>query len=189
MSVYLYLGLLALVAVERLFETRLSRKNARLSVAAGGREFGAGHFPVMVFLHTSFLFACAAEVVFLHRPFIAWLGFSALAVEVAAQALRYWAVSTLGSRWNVRIFVIPNAAPVSDGPYRFVRHPNYVAVVLDLIALPLIHGAWVTALVFSLANAALLVVRIGAEEKAFGTIYQETFKDRPRFLPSAEHRS
>src|ERR1700690_1507924 len=99
MSVYLYLGLLLLVAVERLFEMRLSRKNARTSVAAGGRGFGAGHFPAMVFLHASFLFACAAEFVFLHRDFIPLLGFSALALEVAAQALRYWAISTLGSRW------------------------------------------------------------------------------------------
>ena len=100
-----------------------------------------------------------------------------------AQALRYWAIASLGEYWNTRIIVVPGLPPVTRGPYRFLRHPNYVAVVLELAAVPLIHGAWVTALVFSLGNALLLWVRIRAEETALGSAYAQTFADKPRFIP------
>ena len=102
---------------------------------------------------------------------------------LAAQALRYWAIATLGWRWNTRIVVVPGAAPVTAGPYRWVRHPNYVAVIAEMLALPLVHGAWLTAAVFSLGNALLLRVRIRAEEQALGTSWQQAFAGRPRFVP------
>ena len=152
-------------------------------MARGGTELGQRHFRVMTLLHTAFLVACVCEVVFLRRPFPGTLGWAALAVALLAQALRYWAVFTLGDRWNTRIIFIPGAQPVTTGPYRFIRHPNYLAVILEFLAVPLIHGGYLTAAVFSLANAVLLAVRIRAEEAALGLPYARAFSRRPRFIP------
>ncbi len=182
-SQWLYLAFLAALGAERLFELFLSRRNAARALSRGGVEVGQAHFRVMALLHTLFLVACAIEVVLLDRPFPGGFGFVALAGAVAAQALRYWAIHTLGDRWNVRILFVPGDAPVTSGPYRFLRHPNYLAVVLELLLVPLVHGAWLTAVLFSLANAALLVVRIRAEERALGDLYASAFADRPRFVP------
>jgi len=182
-SVRVYLVLLALVALERGVELLLSARNARLARARGAVETGQGHYPVMSVFHGAFLLACALEVVLLRRPFPGALGWIALAVVLAAQALRYWAIATLGWRWNTRIVVVPGAAPVTGGPYRFVRHPNYVAVIAEMLALPMVHGAWLTALVFSLGNAWLLRVRIRAEEQALGEPWENAFTGRPRFVP------
>jgi len=182
-SVRLYLALLALVALERGVELVLSARNARLARTRGGVETGHGHYPVMAVFHGAFLAACALEVVLLQRPFPGALGWVALGVVLAAQALRYWAIATLGWRWNTRIVVVPGAAPVTAGPYRFVRHPNYVAVIAEMLALPLVHGAWLTALVFSAGNAWLLRVRIRAEEHALGEPWRDAFAGRPRFVP------
>jgi methyltransferase len=182
-SVQLYLGLLLAVALERGVELVLSARNARLARARGGVETGQGHYPVMAVFHGVFLLACALEVVLLHRPFPGAVGWVALAVVLAAQSLRYWAIATLGWRWNTRIVVVPGAAPVTGGPYRFVRHPNYVAVIAEMVALPLVHGAWLTALVFSLGNVWLLRVRIRAEEHALGAPWEQAFAGRPRFVP------
>jgi methyltransferase len=180
----LYLGLVGLVGAERMFELWLSSRNARRAVARGAIETGQAHFRVMSATHTLFLFACAAEVVALHRPFPGAFGWAALAGVAGAQGLRYWAVATLGERWNVRILVVPGAQPVTSGPYRFVRHPNYAAVIAEMLLLPLVHGAWVTAVVFSVVNAALLRIRIRAEESALGELYAHAFAHRPRFVPS-----
>jgi methyltransferase len=182
-SVRLYLGLLALVALERGVELVLSARNANLARARGAVETGQGHYPVMSVFHGAFLVACALEVVLLRRPFPGALGWIALAVVLGAQALRYWAIATLGWRWNTRIVVVPGAAPVTGGPYRFVRHPNYVAVIAEMVALPLVHGAWLTALIFSLGNVWLLRVRIRAEEHALGAPWEQAFAGRPRFVP------
>jgi methyltransferase len=182
-SVQAYLGLLALVALERGVELVLSARNARLARARGGVETGQGHYPVMALFHATFLVACALEVVLLRRPFPGLLGWVALAVVVTAQALRYWAIATLGWRWNTRIVVVPGATPVTAGPYRWVRHPNYVAVIAEMVALPLVHGAWLTAIVFSLGNALVLRVRIRAEEQALGLSWENAFAGRPRFVP------
>ncbi len=178
-----YVIVLALVALERLVEVQLSRRNAARAFARGGVEVGRAHFPLMVVMHAGFLVACGGEVVLLQRPFPGTLGFMALGGAIAAQALRWWAISTLGDRWNVRVIVLPDAEPVTGGPYRFVRHPNYVAVVLEMAALPLIHGAWWTAIVFSVANAFVLWVRIRAEEDALGPRWATAFSGRPRFIP------
>ena len=182
-SVWLYLALLALVALERGVELVLSTRNARLALARGAVETGQGHYPVMSVFHGAFLVACALEVVLLQRPFPGAVGWISLAMVLAAQALRYWAVAALGWRWNTRIVVVPGAAPVTRGPYRFVRHPNYVAVIAEMLALPLVHGAWLTAIVFSLGNVWLLRVRIRAEEHALGEPWAHAFAGRPRFVP------
>jgi len=182
-SVELYLGLLLLVALERGVELLLSARNARLARARGGVESGRGHYPVMAVFHGAFLLACAVEVVLLRRPFPGALGWLALALVLGAQALRYWAIGTLGWRWNTRIVVVPGSAPVTGGPYRFVRHPNYLAVIAEMVALPLVHGAWLTAVAFTLGNAWLLRVRIRAEERALGEPWQHAFAGRPRLVP------
>ncbi len=182
----LYLLLIALVAVQRLAELAISKRNLARALAAGGREVGSGHYPVMVALHTAFLIACPVEVFVFDRPFVPTLGVGCGIVLVLATALRYWAIGTLGTRWNTRIVVLPGAAPVVGGPFRFLRHPNYLAVILEIVALPLLHTAWLTAVIFSLGNAALLRVRIQAEEKALeeASGYESAFAGRPRFLPS-----
>jgi methyltransferase len=179
----LYFAFLALLGLERGFELAISKRNARRAFAAGGYEVGRGHYRVMALMHTLFFVSCAAEVALLGRAFPNPFGFIALAVALAAQALRYAAVTTLGEKWNVRIIVWPTASPVTRGPYRFVRHPNYVAVAIELACVPLVHGAYLTALGFSAANAAMLAVRIRAEERALGASYDEAFRDRPRMIP------
>jgi methyltransferase len=179
----LYSSFLLLLAAERLFELWLSRKHARLAFARGAVEVGQRHFRAMSILHTSFLFSCAAEVWLLGRSFPGALGWTALGAALLAQALRYWAIATLGARWNVRVIVVPGDPPITNGPYRFLRHPNYLAVVIEMLAVPLLHGAWLTAAAFSLGNALLLRVRIRAEESALGPLYQAAFAERPRLLP------
>lgn len=166
----LYLSLVLAVAAERLFELRIAARNRRAALAKGGKEYGADHFPVMSFLHTAFLAACAAEVVLLDRRLHVPLAVVSLLAVLGAQALRYWCIATLGPRWNVRVIVVPGMNLATDGPYRFLRHPNYCAVVIEMIALPLVHTAWITAIVFSLLNAAMLVVRIRVEEAALQEI-------------------
>jgi methyltransferase len=162
--------LVALVGLERLAELVVSRRNAAWSAQRGGVEHGAGHYPVMVVLHTGFLLAMLVEA-WLRRPEVSpTLAWSMLLLVVIAQALRWWCIATLGPRWNTRVIIVPGLAPVSSGPYRFLAHPNYVAVVLEGVALPLVHGAWVTAVLFTIANAALLIVRIRVEDAALFTL-------------------
>jgi len=165
-----YVLLIAVVACERLAELVIARRNLAWSLERGGVEVGAGHYPVMVVLHTAFLVGCLAEVILLDRPFIPALGWSMFAIVVAAQALRWWCITTLGPRWNTRVVVIPGAPRVDGGPYRLFPHPNYVAVVAEGIALPLVHTAWITALVFTVLNAALLTRRITTENAALARL-------------------
>lgn len=178
-----YLGFLSLFGAERLVELWLSRRHARLSFARGGIEAGAEHFPAMAALHASFLPACAAEVVLLRRPFPGPIGWAALGFALSAQALRWWSIHSLGESWNVRVILVPGAEPKRHGPYRFVRHPNYLAVAIEMACVPLVHGAWATALVFSGLNAFVLRERIRVEERALGDAYRQAFAAVPRFLP------
>jgi methyltransferase len=162
-----YLALLAATGVERLVELVLSTRHARAAFARGGVEYGRGHYPAMVALHVGLLLACAIEVLLAGRPFLPWLGWPMLFLVLLSQALRYWCIATLGRQWNTRIIVVPGAGLVTGGPYRFLPHPNYVAVVVEGFALPLVHTAWMTALGFTVLNAVLLLgVRIPAEDRA-----------------------
>ncbi len=162
--------LVALVGAERLAELVVSRRNAAWSAARGGVEYGAGHYPVMVVLHTGFLAAMLVEA-WVRRPEVSpILAWTMALLVVLAQVLRWWCIATLGPRWNTRVIIVPGLAPVSSGPYRFLAHPNYVAVVIEGVALPLVHGAWVTAVVFTISNAALLTVRIRVEDAALVTL-------------------
>ena len=164
----MYYLLIFTVGLERLLELIVSKRNAQWAFAHGGREFGRTHYPVMVALHIALLVGCIVEVWALHRPFIPALGWPMLAVVALSQMLRWWCVTTLGRRWNTLVIVLPDAPLVRRGPYRWLHHPNYVAVVAEGLALPLVHTAWLTAIGFTLANAVLLTVRIRVENAALG---------------------
>ncbi|MFF5565494.1 isoprenylcysteine carboxyl methyltransferase family protein [Streptomyces sp. NPDC012623] len=161
-----YTALVLAIGAERVAELVVARRNARRGRERGAVEYGRGHYPAMVALHTALLLGCLLEVRLADRPFTPPVGWAMLAVVVAAQALRWWCVRTLGPRWNTRVLVVPGLPLVTGGPYRLLRHPNYVAVVAEGVALPLVHGAWITALVFTVLDAALLTVRLRCENDA-----------------------
>ncbi|MER6977293.1 isoprenylcysteine carboxyl methyltransferase family protein [Streptomyces carpinensis] len=161
-----YMLLVVAVAAERVGELLVARRNAAWTLARAGVEHGRGHYPVMVVLHTGLLVCCLAEPALLHRPFLPALGWPMLALVVLAQALRWWCITTLGPYWNTRVIVVPGARLVRSGPYRWLRHPNYVAVVVEITALPLVHSAWLSAGAFTMANAVLLAIRIRCENTA-----------------------
>jgi methyltransferase len=153
---------LALVTLERGAELVWARRNTRRLLARGGREAGAGHYPLIVALHAAWL--AGLWLLGRDRPVsIPWL-----AVFAALQAGRIWVLATLGGRWTTRIVVLPGETLVRRGPYRFIPHPNYAVVVGEILVLPLALGLLAYALVFSLLNAAVLVVRIRAESRALG---------------------
>ncbi|WP_433431528.1 isoprenylcysteine carboxyl methyltransferase family protein [Nonomuraea sp. CA-141351] len=161
-----YLVLIGLVVLERLAELVVARRNLAWARSRGGVEYGRRHFPWIVLAHVALLAAAPTEVWLLGRPFVPLLGWPMLAVVVLAQGLRWWCVRTLGRQWNTRVVVVPGLPLVHSGPYRWLRHPNYVAVVAEGLALPLVHSAWLTALAFTAANAVLLSVRIHVENAA-----------------------
>jgi methyltransferase len=165
-----FVVVVALVAVERLAELVLSRRNAAWSFARGGVESGRGHYRVMVALHSGFLVAMLVEAV-VRRPEVPpALAWSMLGLVLASQALRWWCIVTLGTRWNTRVIVVPGLPPVRSGPYRLLAHPNYLAVVVEGLALPLVHGCWITAAAFTVLNAALLTVRLRVENAALASL-------------------
>ena len=165
-----YALLVAVVGLERIAELVVSKRNLAWSRARGGVEFGSGHYPAMVILHTGLLLGCMAEVFWLDRPFLPMLGWPMLAVVIAAQALRWWCIATLGQQWNTPVVVVPGAPRVTGGPYRLMSHPNYIAVIVEGIALPLVHSAWITACVFTVLNAVLLTTRINTENAALARL-------------------
>ena len=154
-----YLVLILLTGAERIAELVISKRNAAWALSRGGVEYGHRHFPWMVALHTELLLACIAEVFLADRPFIPLLGWPMLAIALLCQAGRYWVITSLGRQWNTRVIVVPGLPAVKRGPYRFawMRHPNYIIVAVEGIALPLVHSAWITALVFTVLNAILLL--------------------------------
>lgn len=162
--------LVVAVGMERLAEVALSRRNTAWSLAHGGVETGQGQYPVMVVLHVGLLVGAVVEVWVRKPPFVPALGITMLVLLVAAQALRWWCVAVLGRQWSTRVVVVPGMRRVTGGPYRFLKHPNYLAVVVEGFALPLVHSAWITAVVFSVANAALLTARIRTEDRALATL-------------------
>lgn len=165
-----YVVLVLAVGAERLVELVVAKRNLAWARERGGVETGFGHYPVMVVLHTALLVGALVEVLALHRPFVPALGAVMVVLVFAAQGLRWWCIRTLGPQWNTRVVVVPGLPLVEGGPYRWLRHPNYVAVVVEGFALPLVYSAWLTALVFTLANAALLTLRIRTEARALDDV-------------------
>jgi methyltransferase len=151
----------ALVAAERGAELVHAARNTRALMAEGGVEVGAGHYPLLVLLHAAWLVTLLVLVPASTPPLWAWLG-----VFLLLQVLRLWILASLGRFWTTRIITLPGAPLVQHGPYRFLRHPNYVVVIAEIAVLPLAFGAWRIAAVFSLLNLALLAWRIRMENQA-----------------------
>ena len=156
-------AILAFVTVQRLAELRLAERNSRRLLARGAVEHGRGHYPLIVTLHAAWLAA------------LWWwapgqpASLPLLGLFLLLQLGRVWVIATLGERWTTRIIVLPGEPLVTSGPYRLVRHPNYWIVALEIAVLPLVFGLWAIALVFSVMNAAILAVRIRAENMALAT--------------------
>ena len=166
---------IALLVIQRLLELSYSRANERRARAKGAVERGREHYPLMVVLHSLWLFSTLVEGL-LRGPDFPPYWPVALALFLLVQPLRYWAILSLGESWNVRVLVVPGAKLVRRGPYRFIRHPNYVVVAVEILTFPLIFGAWVTALVFTALNAAFLYVRVRAEERALSELAKTSGK-------------
>jgi methyltransferase len=177
----LLLALTAAMGVQRLDELALSRRRERAVV--DGRQAAAHSYPLMVAVHSALLALPAIEVVTLRRrpraP-LAWVG-----VLAVANVLRRWSILTLGGSWNARAVVPADLEPITAGPYRFIRHPNYLAVVLEFVALPMAGGAWLSALGLSALNALVLFDRIREEERLLAAIpgYEEALGGKARFIP------
>jgi methyltransferase len=180
-----YLCLLALVAIGRLVELRISRRNQRALETQGVQKIHEPHFRWMVLLHAGILAGAALEVTLLHRPVLPALAISMGALFLFANILRWWVIRSLAGYWNVQVMASPRVGVVTSGPYRWVRHPNYVAVVAELFALPMMHTAWITALVGTVANLEILRRRICVEDGVLmaDAAYRTSMGAKPRFLP------
>ena len=180
-----YTALLVAVGLGRLIEMGISQRRQRRLVRAGVAMVPERHFRAMVLLHTSVLAAAALEVRLLKRPFVRLLALPMTLLFLAANVLRWWVIATLAEHWNVRVMDSISRGVVTHGPYRWVRHPNYVAVFLELLALPLIHSAWLTALLGGVAHVWVLWQRITTEEAILMAHpdYGRAMGTKPRFFP------
>lgn len=157
--------LILLVCLQRIAELAVAKRNEKWMLQQGAYEAGASHYPFIVALHVSFFISLILEVVFFDKTLSTWwpLWFS---LFVVAQFARVWSLRSLGRFWNTKIIVLPGASIVKKGPYRWIRHPNYVVVVTEILVLPLLFQAYYTAFIFSVLNAFILSIRIAAEEQA-----------------------
>lgn len=170
----LFFGIVfSIVIMQRLSELRLAKHNRDYILSQGGYEAGASHYKYIVHLHLLFFASLLAEVRTgpLLLPAWWWLPFS---LFLLAQVGRYWCIRSLGRHWNTRILILPGSMPVKRGPYRYLRHPNYLIVTLELCTLPLCFGAYFTACFFPVANLLLLrLIRIPVEEEALRSLLPE----------------
>ena len=185
LSVIAYLVLLGIVAVLRLYELRISTRHQQEMIARGASKVDEPRFRWMVVLHTGVLIGAAAEVVLLKRPFIPLLAAVCFPFFLAANAVRWWVIRTLGEHWNVQVMNSTGLGVITSGPFRYVRHPNYAAVFTEMLVLPLIHTAWITAIVGSAAHILVLSQRLTTEEKVLfsDAHYRDAMSGKPRFLP------
>lgn len=184
-STAFFLCLCAAVGACRLVELGISRRHQRALAATGAAPLPEPVFGAMVAVHTGVIAGAAIEALALHRPYVAALGIPALTLLVLANLLRLWVIATLGVHWNVRVVRSMPLGVVTGGPYRFVRHPNYVAVFVELAALPLVHGAYLTAIAGSLLHLLVLRHRVALEESVLMADegYRRAFERKPRFVP------
>jgi methyltransferase len=185
LSTIVYLWFLAAVAVGRLVELRHSRANQRRLEEAGSMRSTEPGYRWMVLFHTGVLVGSAFEVVVMRRPFIPWLAVLSFAAWLASNGLRWWAIRTLGPRWNVNVMQISPLGIAVSGPYRWIRHPNYTAVYIEMLALPLIHSAWIVAVSSAVLHLIILSRRVRLEESVLmsDTAYRKAFEQKPRFVP------
>ena len=184
-SVYLFLALLLAVGLLRLVELRISKRHQKEMATRGATKVDEPKFRWMVLLHTAVLLGAALEVVLLRRPFIAWLAVPMFVVFLATNAVRWWVIRSLGEHWNVQVVDSTRLGVVTSGPFRYVRHPNYAAVFAEMLALPLIHSAWIAAVVGAIAHIGVLAQRLSTEERVLfaNPDYRAAMTSKPRFLP------
>lgn len=177
---------LSMVGMQRLVELSIAKRNERWMRQAGAYEVGAGHYPFIVLMHSFFFISLLAEVLYFKRDLANW-GVLLLALFLLLQLIRVWTLLSLGKFWNTKIIVLPGASVIKKGPYKYMRHPNYMVVALELLLLPLAFQAYLTALIFTLLNIAVMALRIPLEEKALqqATNYEQEFKAKSRFYPSS----
>ena len=185
LSVIVFLALLLTVALLRFVELRISKGHQREMIARGAAKVDEPKFRWMVLLHTFVLAGAAVEVVLLRRPFMPWLAAPMLTVFLAANAVRWWVIRTLGEHWNVQVMDSTRLGVVTSGPFRYVRHPNYAAVFAEMLALPLIHTAWIIAAAGAIAHIGVLAQRLSTEERVLfaNPDYRAAMTGKPRFLP------
>jgi len=177
--------LLVAVGLGRSIELGVSRRNQKSLIAKGAARVSEPRFQWMIFVHALVLAGAGLEVILLRRPLIPALAISMGILVLLSNALRWWVIRTLRSHWNVQIMNSARLGVVSSGPYRWVRHPNYVAVFVELIALPLIYSAWISALVAAVGNGWVLYSRIEVEDQMLlsDAGYRQVMGNKPRFLP------
>ena len=180
-----FLGLLLAVALLRLVELRISKRHQKEMAARGAAKIDEPKFRWMVLLHTAVLLGAALEVVVLRRPFILWLAAPMFSLFLAANAVRWWVIRSLGEHWNVQVVDSTRLGVVTSGPFRYVRHPNYAAVFAEMLALPLILTAWITAAAGAFAHIGVLAQRLSTEERVLfaNPDYRAAMTGKPRFLP------
>ncbi|MGB7437924.1 MAG: isoprenylcysteine carboxylmethyltransferase family protein [Candidatus Acidiferrum sp.] len=185
LSVKAFLGLLFVVALLRFYELLISKRHQREMVSHGASKVVDPVFRPMVLLHTAILIGAALEVVFLHRPFYPVFAAVCFAIFLLTNIVRWWVIRTLGEHWNVQVMNSTGMGVIVSGPFRYVRHPNYAAVFVEMLVLPLIHCAWITASMGSAAHILVLSRRINTEERVLfsDARYRQAMYGKPRFLP------
>ena len=179
--------LITFLLVQRIFELVLAQRNLRWAREQGCKESGQWHYPLIVAVHTAFYLSLVLEYRYLSAGWNplwpVWLTILAL-----AQALRVWAIVSLGRYWNTRIIVVPGKKPIRKGPYRWIRHPNYLVVATEILVIPVLCGAYFTAAAFSAINAIVLYLRIREEERAIASLEGSDLSRLPRFVPKPAPR-
>ncbi|MEH7418228.1 isoprenylcysteine carboxylmethyltransferase family protein [Neobacillus drentensis] len=184
MIVMPFVLLIILIVIQRIVELFVAKRNEIWMKNQGAVEFGEKHYKFMVLIHMMFFISLFTETLLLKRGISAlWPVF--LCLFALAQVVRIWVITSLGKFWNTKVLVLPNARIVRKGPYRFLKHPNYVVVGMELLAAPMLFNAYFTAILFTVLNTIILMIRIPIEEKALITLteYDKTFQDCHRFIP------
>ncbi|MGG3890120.1 isoprenylcysteine carboxyl methyltransferase family protein [Metabacillus fastidiosus] len=176
--------LFTILVIQRITELFIAKRNEKWMMAKGGVKHGEKHYPLIVVVHTLFLISLITEVTVFHKGLSSLWSFI-LPFLLLTQIIRYWAVMSLGPYWNTKIIILPDSEVVAKGPYRFMRHPNYVVVALEILFIPLLFNAYITAVLFTISNIFLMIIRIPEEEKALQlhTDYKNTFEEKYRFFP------
>ncbi|MBM6619308.1 isoprenylcysteine carboxyl methyltransferase family protein [Bacillus suaedaesalsae] len=178
----LFILFVSIIVLQRVLELYIARKNEKWMKGQGGVEYGQEHYPIMVTMHIMFFVALLVEVLVLNKQLSSWWPVL-LSLFFVTQAIRIWALSSLGKYWNTKIIVLPNTSIVKKGPYKYFRHPNYTIVALEILVIPMLFEAFWTAVIFTILNVLMLSVRIPLEEKALMSVtdYTEQFKEISRF--------
>lgn len=182
MAFIIFIGFIIL---QRLTELVVAKRNEEWMKSKGAIEFGKEHYPAMVLIHASFFIVFIFEVIYFNKSLSLYWPIL-LALFLITQAMRIWALTSLGKFWNTKIIILPGADVVKKGPYKIIKHPNYLIVALELIVIPLMYNAYITLATFTLLNIVILSIRIPAEERALRelTKYESEFGNHGRFVPN-----